>query len=104
MDGRSCAARWAAVCGLYPAVSILARRDFRPSESTALRAFAMSGYPNSQFPASPQYPGVKPPAGNPFAEQVNPYAAPQVAGYQPRACRAWAKLRLPACGGKAMCS
>lgn len=35
----------------------------------------MSGYPQ-------QYPGSPAPSGNPFAEQVNPYAAPQMAGYQ----------------------
>jgi hypothetical protein len=43
----------------------------------------MSGYPQQQFPGSPMYPPAKPASGNPFAEQVNPYAAPQVAGYQP---------------------
>jgi hypothetical protein len=43
----------------------------------------MSGYPYQQFPGQQTYPPAKPPSGNPFAEQVNPYAAPQVAGYQP---------------------
>ena len=37
----------------------------------------MSGHPFQQYPAAQS------PHGNPFAEQVNPYAAPQVAGYQP---------------------
>lgn len=37
----------------------------------------MSGYPQQQRP-----PGQFP-SGNPFAEQINPYAAPQVGGYQP---------------------
>ena len=43
----------------------------------------MSGYPYQQFPGQQTYPPVKPPSGNPFAEQINPYAAPLVAGYQP---------------------
>ena len=48
----------------------------------------MSGYPYQQFPAhqvpaQQTYPPAKPPSGNPFAEQVNPYATPQIAGYQP---------------------
>jgi hypothetical protein len=36
---------------------------------------------SGQFPS--QHPPGTFPAGNPFAEQVNPYAAPQAAGYQP---------------------
>jgi hypothetical protein len=42
----------------------------------------MSGYPQQQYPVSQTWPPVKP-SGNPFADQVNPYAAPQVGGYQP---------------------
>jgi hypothetical protein len=43
----------------------------------------MSGYPHQPNPwSSPQ--GMPPAGGNPFAENVNPYAAPQVAGYQPK--------------------
>ena len=38
----------------------------------------MSGYPYQQ-----QFPGAPAPSGNPFAEQVNPYAAPQAMGFQP---------------------
>lgn len=41
----------------------------------------MSGYPYQQ-PLS-QQPHSQPASGNPFAEQVNPYAAPQAMGFQP---------------------
>jgi hypothetical protein len=70
----------------------LAERVFRPSILALFQATAMSGYPPQQFPQQPfaqpmpgqqPYP-ARPASGNPFAEQVvNPYAAPQIAGYQP---------------------
>jgi phage shock protein PspC (stress-responsive transcriptional regulator) len=38
----------------------------------------MSGYPYQQQPGAPR------PSGNPFADQVNPYAAPQATAFQPQ--------------------
>ncbi|HEX5102868.1 MAG TPA: hypothetical protein VFV87_03605 [Pirellulaceae bacterium] len=43
----------------------------------------MSGYPQQHLPGQQPYP-AQAPQGNPFAEQVNPYAAPPIAGYQPQ--------------------